>query len=332
MRACCVVLPLVPLAVGDVVERAAWPAHVTLVGNAHLADGATDTAAAVLHGFAAAIAPLTGVVDGEGRFGPDASVVVDLLGSPALLVAHRDLLDALERHVEGFALDEPHHARDGYRPHRTVTPGSRPALGSTVRLLEALLVELEPEDLADQALVLARWPLGGPTGGTAVGEADVHAVLDALVDVPAWVIGGWGVDALAGRQTRAHHDLDLFVDGDGTEQAICALARLGFAVRFVWSENRWSGSGRRLVPSAFVAVDAAGREVDVHTVSVREGRVTSRSASTVELPMGALDATGSIGGRHVSCATAEAQLVMHTGYPLPDRQRGDLALLRALAG
>ena len=34
----------------------------------------------------------------------------------------------------------------------------------------------------------------------------VHAVLDAVPD--AVVDGGWGVDALVGRQTRAHDDLD----------------------------------------------------------------------------------------------------------------------------
>jgi hypothetical protein len=41
--------------------------------------------------------------------------------------------------------------------------------------------------------------------------ADVIAVLDALDEaaVRHWVGGGWGVAALAGRQTRSHRDLDL---------------------------------------------------------------------------------------------------------------------------
>lgn len=47
----------------------------------------------------------------------------------------------------------------------------------------------------------------------ATSVADVHRVLDLLsdADVETWVSGGWGVDALVGRQTRTHRDLDLLV-------------------------------------------------------------------------------------------------------------------------
>jgi hypothetical protein len=46
-----------------------------------------------------------------------------------------------------------------------------------------------------------------------VRKADVIEVLDALdsAGVEWWVLGGWGVDALIGEQTRAHKDLDLAV-------------------------------------------------------------------------------------------------------------------------
>ena len=39
---------------------------------------------------------------------------------------------------------------------------------------------------------------------------DVLRVIDRLAsaDIRVWVDGGWGVDALLGRQTRRHHDLD----------------------------------------------------------------------------------------------------------------------------
>ena len=39
----------------------------------------------------------------------------------------------------------------------------------------------------------------------------VSGVFEAA-DVRAWVEGGWGVDALMGRQTRDHDDVDLAVD------------------------------------------------------------------------------------------------------------------------
>jgi hypothetical protein len=43
---------------------------------------------------------------------------------------------------------------------------------------------------------------------------DVTGILDALDEaaVTHWIEGGWGVAALAGRQTRPHRDLDLAVD------------------------------------------------------------------------------------------------------------------------
>jgi lincosamide nucleotidyltransferase A/C/D/E len=146
------------------------------------------------------------------------------------------------------------------------------------------------------------------------------------------VIGGWGVDALVARRTRAHHDLDLFVEAAATDRAVAALELLGFRIGFTWSENRWSTTEGRLVPSAFVAIDATGREIDVHTVEVLAGAVSSRSASVVVLPQGALEATGTIGGRPVPCASVAAQLVMHTGYDVPERQRADVDLLRRLSG
>lgn len=333
MRTCCVVLPLEPLEVGDVVVRAAWPAHVTLVGNAVLADGATDTAAAVLRAFAAATAPLSGVVGEEAWFEPAASVRVDLVDGPALHVAHAALLTAFEQQVEGYALLLPTHGRDGYRPHRTVTAGARPAPGDVLELPEALLVELDPPGMLGRALVLARWPLGRAAGAEEAPEVDggeVHRVLDALGGASAWVIGGWGVDALAGERTRPHHDLDLLVEADDLAAVLAALDRAGYRPGFVWSENRWQGDGDRLLPSAFVAVDDAGREVDVHAVRFDGDRPVPVSASSVVLPAGALGATGRIGDRAVQCATAEAQLVMHEGYALPPRQEADVALLRRL--
>ncbi|MGI3781472.1 MAG: nucleotidyltransferase domain-containing protein, partial [Janthinobacterium lividum] len=56
---------------------------------------------------------------------------------------------------------------------------------------------------------------------------EVTEVLADLREVGcrAWVAGGWGVDALVGRQTRPHRDLDLAVDGEDVPTAIAALER-----------------------------------------------------------------------------------------------------------
>ena len=61
---------------------------------------------------------------------------------------------------------------------------------------------------------------------------DVLWILQVLdtAEVHYRVAGGWGVDALAGRQTRRHHDLDLVIlDFERDEaRARSALAPLGF--------------------------------------------------------------------------------------------------------
>jgi lincosamide nucleotidyltransferase A/C/D/E len=47
-------------------------------------------------------------------------------------------------------------------------------------------------------------------GYAAVRAEDVLAVLDRLgaAGVAVWLDGGWGIDALLGRQSRAHADAD----------------------------------------------------------------------------------------------------------------------------
>lgn len=46
--------------------------------------------------------------------------------------------------------------------------------------------------------------------------------------IQAWVSGGWGVDAIAGRQTRPHQDLDLLVAIDDGDRARTILEAHGF--------------------------------------------------------------------------------------------------------
>ena len=63
-------------------------------------------------------------------------------------------------------------------------------------------------------------------------SSEVLAVLEDLGSARCrvWVGGGWGVDALVGRQTRAHRDLDLAVDAEDEGRALAALARRGYRV------------------------------------------------------------------------------------------------------
>lgn len=91
--------------------------------------------------------------------------------------------------------------------------------------------------------------------------------------VRCWVMGGWGVDALLGRETRRHHDLDLLVSFDDLGPLQDLLLEQGFSRRQVWEkENRWVNVRRALSPIAFVEADALGRELDIHVIQRIPGR------------------------------------------------------------
>lgn len=74
-------------------------------------------------------------------------------------------------------------------------------------------------------------------------EMPIHEVLtimDWLLDkaVIYQINGGWAVDALVGRQTRTHRDLDLFVDSGVVDELITWLGSKGYAVTEDWRPVR----------------------------------------------------------------------------------------------
>ena len=94
-------------------------------------------------------------------------------------------------------------------------------------------------------------------------ETALSEVLDVLAALSAlgcrfWLEGGWGVDALVGRQTRAHRDLDVDLEARCEESALAVLAEMGYTVETDWRPNR-------------VELEAHGRgRVDLHPLLVDE--------------------------------------------------------------
>lgn len=117
-------------------------------------------------------------------------------------------------------------------------------------------------------------------------------LLDALDAEDAGVVvgGGWAVDALLERQTREHADLDLWVPAERLERLVLALVPLGIDRIQYWGDNR---------PWNFPLHDGRGTRVDLHLVErLADGGLHYGGVeSGIRLPDGALDGTGSIGGR-----------------------------------
>ncbi len=153
-------------------------------------------------------------------------------------------------------------------------------------------------------------------------QDEVHAVLDALgrAGIPTWVAGGWGVDALAGRQTREHRDLDLLVDAERLEDCMRILTARGYAVETDWRPVR-------------VEVGAAGRGwVDVHPVRLAadgSGVQAGLDGTRFYYPPDCFT-TGNLAGREAPCLTAAHQQFLHTGYEPRAQDIHDLRVLRTL--
>lgn len=150
-------------------------------------------------------------------------------------------------------------------------------------------------------------------------------------EIRCWVMGGWGVDALLGVQTRPHHDLDLLVLAEDLPRFHEVMTNAGFVRRYLWDdENEWITLAGADWPTAFVMSDVSGQELDVHAVGVAGGRAVPRCHVPWSFPDGALMGTGVIDGAIVNCLSVEAQFAAHTGYELPEAHTKDVQALSRL--
>ncbi|GAB3023556.1 hypothetical protein GCM10011376_34850 [Nocardioides flavus (ex Wang et al. 2016)] len=152
---------------------------------------------------------------------------------------------------------------------------------------------------------------------------EVMRVLDTLEAerVAWWVLGGWGVDALVGHQTREHRDLDLAVDVADWDAAVLACAGLGYLVETDW----WPVRSELVSPRGWVDLhpvrfDAAGNGVQARL-----------DGATFDYP-GEHLVTGALGDRPVRCVSAAWQLQAHSDYDPRPQDVHDLALLRSVTG
>lgn len=135
-----------------------------------------------------------------------------------------------------------------------------------------------------------------------------------------WVAGGWGVDALVGKQTRMHRDLDLAIDSVAESPAIESLFRHSYVIETDW----------RPVRVALVA--PGGRCVDLHPVVFGpdgNGVQADVDDGSFLYPQECF-VTGIIAGQVVPCLSLEQQLRFHTGYEPRDIDLADLRTLQAI--
>jgi lincosamide nucleotidyltransferase A/C/D/E len=162
-----------------------------------------------------------------------------------------------------------------------------------------------------------------------MGTSDVVEVLSRLQDagVRAWLVGGWATDALLGRETRGHGDLDLVVDAATAAAARVTLQTAGFHVAHELHIGRF-------LRDQVVMIDGLRRPVALHPIDVDEWSAASGPRSirqqARELGIGEIDdvfAMGRLGGHDVPSTSPASQLVLRCGYEQRDVDRRDVEAL-----
>src|SRR5579883_242968 len=155
------------------------------------------------------------------------------------------------------------------------------------------------------------------------GSMDAENVLHAVrlleeEGVRFWVAGGWGVDALLGRQTRQHEDLDIVIDDfsrDGP-RACVVLESSGYLSTPIRDPGLWM-KRRTLLD------DGRGHRIELLSIN------SDNRAARDMMGTPGFSCVGWIGGRQVPCLGVDAQVLFHTGFRKRLRDQHDLSLLVA---
>ncbi len=115
--------------------------------------------------------------------------------------------------------------------------------------------------------------------------------------IEVWIDGGWGIDALLGKQTRQHSDLDIAIYHKDKPKLRKLLEARGYKDIARDDTSDWN----------FVLGDGE-REVDVHTFVFDD---KGNNIYGTAYPKQSLSGTGTINGEFVKCIPPEWVVKFH---------------------
>jgi lincosamide nucleotidyltransferase A/C/D/E len=133
-------------------------------------------------------------------------------------------------------------------------------------------------------------------------------------DIEVYVDGGWGIDALLGKQTRPHGDLDIALP----HKYVTKLREL------------LEAKGYKDVPRNdsrdynFVLGDDSDHEIDVHSYTFDE---QGNNIFGIAYEPQHLTGTGTVNGYPVKCIPADVMIEFHSGYELDENDYHDVKAL-----
>lgn len=151
---------------------------------------------------------------------------------------------------------------------------------------------------------------------------DLMSVIKILEDsgIAYWIDGGWGVDILAGKQTRSHRDIDVDFDARHTEKLLAILSKYGYQVDTDWAPVRIEFYSEKL------------GYLDIHPFILNE----DGTAKQADLEGGYYEfeadffGSGIFEGETIPCISAKGQKVFHTGYELREVDKQDIEIIEKL--
>jgi lincosamide nucleotidyltransferase A/C/D/E len=150
-------------------------------------------------------------------------------------------------------------------------------------------------------------------------KQDLFTIITILKDanIIFWLDGGWGVDILAGKQTREHRDIDIDFDAKDINKLLTILKALGYNIEV-----------DQLPVRAELHSSTLGY-IDIHPFILQEDGTASQANG--EGGWYHFDAdvfsTAIFEGNEIPCISIKGQKLFHTGYELRTVDIHDLEIL-----